>query len=509
MTKKVLFTLIVLISFGTIVNAQSNYYIGVNSGSCQGCHSDIITQWQATAHAEAHPAPSTSYGYDCLSCHTTGWDTEVTNYGADEYVVKDDNATPNYVYTDEAAFNLRAHVQCEACHGAVGTSTGSVDFAHITPGARVTDYSAENCGTCHQDSHHPYYEEWSTSAHGSGAPGFLNDRANRASCMYCHFGQDFVGFLTDENYDGATFQVEGGDANLVAITCATCHNPHGSDNDADIRNLPAGFEGKVLCDVCHENRTEGVDLETRPHNMTSEALSGAPTFGYQYPGETYENSFHSNIQDRCITCHVNRIPFNYGTGEAAVTGHSFNPTLESCTTCHPGIDSFDLNGLQTKVAGLMEELQTLLNSATSEDSTTTIFKAANYNLNSVKADRSTGVHNPKFITKLLEDAIADLSTLVVSVNEFEGTPTNYSLSQNYPNPFNPSTTIEFSIPEAGTVKLVVYDALGKEISVLENKELAAGKYSYNWNAGDLASGIYFYKMESNNFVQVRKMLLVK
>ena len=155
------------------------------------------------------------------------------------------------------------------------------------------------------------------------------------------------------------------------------------------------------------------------------------------------------------------------------------------------------------------KLKTLLNAATSEDSTTTIFKAANYNLRSVNVDRSKGVHNPKFITKLLEDAIADLSTLVVSVNEVEGTPTNYSLSQNYPNPFNPSTTIEFSIPEAGTVKLVVYDALGKEISVLENKELAAGKYSYNWNAGDLASGIYFYKMESNNFVQVRKMLLVK
>lgn len=509
MLKRILFNLIVLISFGTIINAQSNYYIGVNSGSCQGCHSDVITQWQATGHATAHPAPSTSYGYDCLSCHTTGWNTEVTNFGADEYVVKDDNATPNYVYTDEAAFNMRANVQCEACHGAVGTAAGSPDFAHITPGARVTDYSSEVCGTCHQDSHHPYYEEWLTSGHGSGAPSFLKNRSTRATCMRCHFGQDFVGYLTDENYDGATFQVEGGDDNLVDITCATCHDPHGNGNDAGIRNLPAGFEGKVLCDVCHMNRTDVVDLESNPHNMSSEALSGSPTFGYQYPGETYENSFHSSIADRCITCHVNRIPFNYGTGEAAVTGHTFNPTLESCTTCHPGIESFDLNGLQTEVTGLLDELQALLNAATSSDSTTLIFKAANYNLKSVKADKSTGVHNPKFTTKLLQDAIADLSTIVVSVDEISGTPNNYSLSQNYPNPFNPSTMIEFSIPEATNVKLAIYDALGKEIAVVENKELSAGKYSYTWNANDMASGIYFYKIEANNFVQVRKMLLVK
>ena len=86
---------------------------------------------------------------------------------------------------------------------------------------------------------------------------------------------------------------------------------------------------------------------------------------------------------------------------------------------------------------------------------------------------------------------------------------SFSLSQNYPNPFNHVTNIKFSIPKTGLVKLTVYDATGREIAALFNGELSAGTYSYDFDASQLTSGIYFYRLESNEFTQTKKMVLIK
>jgi len=87
--------------------------------------------------------------------------------------------------------------------------------------------------------------------------------------------------------------------------------------------------------------------------------------------------------------------------------------------------------------------------------------------------------------------------------------TYYSLEQNYPNPFNPVTNIKFSVPKTGIVKLTVFDAAGRETATLFNGELSAGTYNYDFDASHLASGIYFYKLESGDFTQTKKMVLVK
>ncbi|MBS1492618.1 MAG: choice-of-anchor J domain-containing protein [Bacteroidetes bacterium] len=86
---------------------------------------------------------------------------------------------------------------------------------------------------------------------------------------------------------------------------------------------------------------------------------------------------------------------------------------------------------------------------------------------------------------------------------------NYSLSQNYPNPFNPTTSISFAIPQNGFVTLKVYNMLGKEVATLVNGNLNAGQHNYNFNASNLASGVYFYKLEAGNFSEVKKMSLIK
>lgn len=97
----------------------------------------------------------------------------------------------------------------------------------------------------------------------------------------------------------------------------------------------------------------------------------------------------------------------------------------------------------------------------------------------------------------------------VDVSEEEGTPENYSLEQNYPNPFNPSTTIKFRIPESSYVSLKVYNVLGKEIATLVSEEMNAGTYEVKFDASNLSSGVYFYKIESGNFVKTNKMILMK
>ncbi|MFA5832901.1 MAG: fibronectin type III domain-containing protein [Bacteroidota bacterium] len=96
-------------------------------------------------------------------------------------------------------------------------------------------------------------------------------------------------------------------------------------------------------------------------------------------------------------------------------------------------------------------------------------------------------------------------------------PTVYSLSQNYPNPFNPSTTIKFGLPEASTVSLKIYDVLGREVVTLVNSQLAAGYYSYQWNASGLSTGMYIYRITATssdgeteqNFTEVKKLMLQK
>ncbi len=84
-----------------------------------------------------------------------------------------------------------------------------------------------------------------------------------------------------------------------------------------------------------------------------------------------------------------------------------------------------------------------------------------------------------------------------------------ALAQNYPNPFNPSTTIRFTIPESGNVKLTVINSLGEKVAELINGQISAGEHEIMFNASNLPSGVYVYRIEANNFVQNNKMMLLK
>jgi L-ascorbate metabolism protein UlaG (beta-lactamase superfamily) len=95
------------------------------------------------------------------------------------------------------------------------------------------------------------------------------------------------------------------------------------------------------------------------------------------------------------------------------------------------------------------------------------------------------------------------------VEDIPDAPTTFSLEQNYPNPFNPSTVIKYQLPVSGEVTLAVYDLLGRRVAVLVSEKLAAGRYSREWNAAEIPSGVYFCRLNAGSFSQTRKIILMK
>jgi hypothetical protein len=122
------------------------------------------------------------------------------------------------------------------------------------------------------------------------------------------------------------------------------------------------------------------------------------------------------------------------------------------------------------------------------------------------------IYNPDYSwlidTDLWISAITS-DTPVDVEDEATNMPSEFKLAQNYPNPFNPATRIEYSLPEVSNVKLTVFDILGNEISVLLNEEMQSGDHFVNFDASGLANGIYMYKLDAGNFVQTKKMILLK
>jgi aminopeptidase N len=134
-------------------------------------------------------------------------------------------------------------------------------------------------------------------------------------------------------------------------------------------------------------------------------------------------------------------------------------------------------------------------------------------MNDVNSQMFTFYFNRQPTTVLFDpnnDIVLKTATLAVGINNASNiTPDKFAVYQNYPNPFNPTTSIKFDIPKNTFVTLKVYDVLGKEVATLINEVRAAGSYNVDWNASFYPSGVYFYKLESKDFTETKRMLLIK
>ena len=126
----------------------------------------------------------------------------------------------------------------------------------------------------------------------------------------------------------------------------------------------------------------------------------------------------------------------------------------------------------------------------------------------IQNDQVANFYLQEFAARYYEAGGTD-SILISSVADEYSAPSSYSLYQNYPNPFNPSTTIRFQIPFRQRIELKVYDILGREVATLINEEKLAGVYEVTFNASNLASGVYFYQLKTKDFMESKKLLLLK
>jgi hypothetical protein len=137
---------------------------------------------------------------------------------------------------------------------------------------------------------------------------------------------------------------------------------------------------------------------------------------------------------------------------------------------------------------------------------TNLNNGAEYKLVEIASGEEAGSHR---IVNGEEIIIINESVNKLRIEKAGEIPEAYSLEQNYPNPFNPMTTIKFDLPEATEVTLRIYNTLGQKVDEIVNTTLEAGRYSYQWNATDIASGIYIYELRTNKFISSKKMIFLK
>lgn len=480
---------------------------------CESCHGPASGHMGAVTDeridATYDPAP-------CAVCHDSGtkhifpeqWDASLHS-GATSYPTG------------------AGRESCVRCHTGAGFSQYSRGIPSTDPYFDVS-YSAITCAGCHNP--HDATNEFQLRKIASET--YVLNTVDPKTAVYAKVeGAGKGSFCINCHQSRAE-----ANAALLATSISSRFGPHyGPQGDVLLSRNMLELGGVKLLKTNHLGAT--VDACVRCHMYSANAIVG--TTVNQWGGHSFSMSkFKKDAQGN----------FVIGPDHRRVKAED---NLEACAQCHGATfgGSFGdakffmsskgdhdndgvVEGLQEEVYGMVNKVMTTLGKISGTTFSpeygqydasgkfiafpvpkTTWTKdqlSAYWNAITVHNDKSGGIHNPKYIITAMKGAMSILGIPVgISEDENGVIPTTYALQQNYPNPFNPSTTIKFSIPKAGNVKLTVYDILGKEVSTLVNNFLNAGEYNFQFNASNLASGIYLYRLESTNFVKTNKMLLMK
>ena len=462
-------------------------YSPFNCAPCHDQNSAPFSTFKNTNHASAHQRKLDTdgghFGASCMNCHTAstqagGNNGSYKNYAtALAFVVPHNGAgvwdSLMTVADDSAAAgndSLRTMmglmgIQCESCHGPAGEHIKTGD-----PSLMAKEHSSAVCAPCHYSSdRHPKGYSWEFSLHAvSTANGASPNYMNRPGCTQCHTGQGFV----NETIKGNPTPT-GGYANEQGIGCVTCHDPHSN------QGMESQLYRKTVADACTGCHTTRLSSRGLHHSHQGSLIKGVESTpmssalnlatvgdysGWQLPGYRYENSFHSEITERCVKCHMAPSPDfdpTYASPDTLLNklgGHTWKIKYDpgtpldasddiinnrGCTgaECHGGttadVKTF-VEGSQTSLKVLLDTLKANLpkRPATAspnpndpkfptEAGLTTIQAAASYNYWFVLNDGSFGVHNPGYARQLLLSSIEQVklgagAAQVASIKDIPG-----------------------------------------------------------------------------------------
>jgi len=406
--------------------------------TCGNCHSSTQGKWKQHKHSDAWNTLANSGGSQsfCEGCHAVSENGNVLTEPAGINVVQTE------VYYD---------VQCENCHGPGNQHVMFPDGGTGPLASIKGDTTGEaSCGKCHSGTHHPFYEEWSNSRHSQ-----MNSYPQgRADCIACHTGQGALqAFGVTDNYleKGAPL------GQHEDITCAVCHEPHGTSYTASLRfPITVPIQEQNLCIKCHHKRgtidTLAPGSHTSPHSPEGPLLLGEGA-GWFPPGfnpmlDTIRGTHGSAANpDLCATCHVVQytVTDTLGNFVTNVTGHRFlaipcvdangAPTddqtcaytttargWDGCTNagCHGDATAARtaLSTAEIRLGVLEAQLAAMLSNTTlvppSElDPSSGVFttaKGCEFNME-LSRFKGSSTHNPFLMEQLLIASIAEMNTV--------------------------------------------------------------------------------------------------
>ena len=303
------------------------YYDVANKQTvCGSCHVDFQARWSGTKHASAWAdlqASGAATGV-CEACHSVsanGNGSSSTNVG--------------YTSTKDARYH---DVQCESCHGPGLTHASNPSEANRPLASIQADTNATNgCGQCHTGVHEPFVDEWKGTnatglSHSIVQPGTVGN--SDPTCVGCHTAQGALAQMgVSENYLEKVATSDITTSNALPIVCATCHDPHGSDNPHQLRfSIGAANIDDNLCIKCHQRRADPSQVTTRNSVHSPEGPTLLGLAGWFPPGMSAGDSIigthgtPSRNPDLCATCHVSRYTAtDSATGNFVFqsTGHRF------------------------------------------------------------------------------------------------------------------------------------------------------------------------------------------
>jgi len=301
--------------------------------TCGNCHVETQADWEGTKHSQAW-ADLTALGLpdvsSCQGCHTVSENGNLTPGPAGYNTVKD------AAYQD---------VQCENCHGpgfahveAPDAGTAPLASIHVDTTSGGTADPKGTCAACHQDTHHPQWEEWRQSMHAR--MGRHNDEE---LCLQCHTGK---GELEAWGIESAFKEQNDPGPPADGITCPVCHDPHDATNPGQLRYpLQSNDVSQQLCMKCHNRRSVPIAMDSTRPSDDPQGKSGSNSphapqgpvvlaqAGYQNPAyldpAVLSPSTHGQLAANpklCAGCHVYMFPATDDAGNAVtVSGHLFRP----------------------------------------------------------------------------------------------------------------------------------------------------------------------------------------